>query len=158
MSRYPPRCPPRIRPLAFSLSLVYKWYSCSYSIVNLFADDTMLFLSNNSLECLPRKINIDLKLLANWLNVNQISYNSTKSWAELSFLRSFFRPKRKSTDSDVKIKIQSHRISPSIKYLGVFIDNNLSTSLVSLNVLTGRSANVILCLELFYFLYIQARI
>ena len=38
-----------------------------YSIVNLFADDTMLFLSNNSLKFLAKKINIDLKLLVNWL-------------------------------------------------------------------------------------------
>ena len=116
------RCPPRIHPRASSCIRNDLHAAILYSIVNLFADDTMLFLSNNSLKSLAKKIDIDLKLLVNWLNANLISLNSTKT--ELLM----FQPKRKLTNFDIKIKILGHRIFPSnaVKYLGLLIDNNLS--------------------------------
>ena len=44
----------------------------AYAGVNLFADDTMLFHNHFSLKSLTKIVNIDLKLLTQWLNANKI--------------------------------------------------------------------------------------
>ena len=48
-------------------------------MVHHFADDTNLLLFDNSLKSMKKKINIDLKLLCQWLAANKISLNSSKT-------------------------------------------------------------------------------
>ena len=50
-----------------------------------FADDTHLLNINNSPKKVQKQLNIDLKLLCNWLLANKISLNSKKR--KLSFFR-----------------------------------------------------------------------
>lgn len=109
-------------PLLFLVYVNDLSSAIRYADVNLFADDTMLFQSNHLLKSLTKRANIDLKLLTHWLNANKISLNCSKT--ELLI----FKPKRKIVDFEVKIKINGHRLYPSkvVKYLGVFIDDELN--------------------------------
>ena len=69
-----------------------------------------------------KKVNIDLKLLCHWLNANKISLNTNKSEYIL------FRHKHKSINSNLKLKLNGSKLYPSsyIKYLGIFLDENLN--------------------------------
>ena len=109
-------------PLLFLLYVNDLHIALPYSLVNLFADDTMLFLKNEFLKPIAKQANIDLKLLMHWLNANKISLNANKT--ELII----FRPIRKKINYDLKIKINGHRLRPSnfVKYLGVYIDEHLN--------------------------------
>ena len=109
-------------PLHFLLYVNDLHVALPYSLVNLFADDTMLFLKDKSLKPIAKRANIDLKLLMHWLNANKISLNTSKT--ELLI----FRPIRKKLNYDLKIKINGHRLRPSkvVKYLGVYIDQHLN--------------------------------
>ena len=68
-------------------------------------------------------INIDCKNLTKWLNANKISLNFSKTKMVL------FKPKRKSMDVNIKIKLNEKRLyeTNSVKYLGIRIDNKLNT-------------------------------
>ena len=83
--------------------------------VHHFADDTNLLIINKSLKRLNKPLNIDLKILANWLNANKISLNVSKTKLIV------FKPKRKPEDFNLKIKLNGERLYPtdSVKYLGV---------------------------------------
>ena len=45
----------------------------------LFADDSNIFCSHSNLNYLVNKVNIELKSVANWLNVNKLSLNIAKT-------------------------------------------------------------------------------
>ena len=79
----------------------------AFADVNLFADDTMLCHNHSTLKSLTKIVNIDLKLLTQWLNANKIALNCSKT--ELLI----FKPKRRTLDHDIKIKINGHRLQPS---------------------------------------------
>ena len=85
-------------------------------------DDTNFLLVDNSLKSIQKKVNIDLKLLCHWLNANKISLNSKKTEYVL------FRHKRKHISHQLKIKLNGRKLNPSpfIKYLGIFVDENLN--------------------------------
>ena len=82
-------------------------------MVHHFADDTNLLLFDKSLKSLKKKINIDLKLLCQWLAANKISLNSSKTEYIL------FRRKLKPINYELKIKINGKKLYPStsIKYI-----------------------------------------
>ena len=109
-------------PLLFLLYVNDLHFALRYSLAILFADDTMLFLQNESLKTIAKQANIDLKLLMHWLKANKISLNAGKT--ELMI----FRPIRKKLNYEVKIKINGHRLRPTnvVKYLGVYIDEHLN--------------------------------
>ena len=69
-------------------------------------------------------MNIDLKKLSQWLSANKISLNADKTELIL------FKPKSCPQDLTTKLKINRHRLYPStfIKYLGIYLDSNLSWS------------------------------
>ena len=88
-----------------------------------FADDTNLLNISNSPKQMQKRVNIDLKLLYRWLLANKISLNCSKT--ELII---FPRRGGNPTNFHFRIKLNGHLIRPSdyIKYLGVYIDVNLS--------------------------------
>ena len=67
-------------------------------------------------------MNIDLKLLVQWLKANRIQLNVAKTEVVL------FKNSSKRMDYDIKIKLDSKlmRFSKCTKYLGLLIDENLS--------------------------------
>ena len=70
---------------------------------------------------MEKMVNADLKILYSWLLANKISLNCDKT--EIIFFR---KPGEKSPD--LKIKMNGHRIYPSvsIKYLGMHLDEFLN--------------------------------
>ena len=72
---------------------------------------------------MQKEINLDLKFLYKWLLANKISLNCSKT--ELIF---FHKPGNPIRNFTFKININGHKLTPTdhIKYLGVYLDNNLS--------------------------------
>ena len=67
-------------------------------------------------------VNLDMKHLSVWLNSNKISPSAQKT--ELVT----FKRKRKILNHEIKIKLNRKRLypTPSVKYIGVKIDENLN--------------------------------
>ena len=109
-------------PLLFLLYINDLHNALNYSDVYLFADDTHILHINKSLDSLNKKLNIDLKLLCNWLNANKIALNSNKTELVL------FKYRSRKLNYNLKLKLNGRRLYPrqSIKYLGVIIDENLN--------------------------------
>ena len=109
-------------PLLFLLYINDLHEAIKYCMVHHFADDTNLLLFDSSLKSLQKKINIDLKLLCHWLNANKISLNTKKTEYIL------FRHKQKTINFNLKLKLNGKKLYPSsyIKYLGIFLDENLN--------------------------------
>ena len=69
-----------------------------------------------------RTLNKDLREVSFWLNANKIALNVAKTGIIP------FKTSKKNYDVDLKIKLYRKRIHVSlyVKYLGVFIDENLN--------------------------------
>ena len=110
-------------PLLFLLYINDLHRAIIYSRVYHFADDTNLLNVSNSPKQMQKQVNIDLKLLYKWLLANKISLNCSKT--ELIFFK-----RRGSNHVDFKYKIKLNglilRESDFIKYLGVYLDSQLS--------------------------------
>ena len=77
---------------------------------------------NECLQKLKKYLNLNLKILTNWLNANRISLHVSKT--ELVI----FKPKRKHINFDLKLISNGKRLFliKSVKYLGVKIDSKLT--------------------------------
>ena len=91
-------------------------------MVHHISDDTNHLLFDSSLKSLQKKINIGLNFLCHWLNANKISLNNNKTEYIL------FRQKQKSINFNLKLKLNGKKLYPSssIKYLGIYLDENLN--------------------------------
>ena len=92
---------------------------------------------------LKKRINIDLKLLLQWLKANRIQLNVAKTEV------AFFKSRSKRVDYNIKIKLDGKliRFSKCIKYLGLLIDENLSFYNHKENIINKlRKANGALCM------------
>ena len=89
--------------------------------VHHFAHDINLLHINDSITKLNNAAKFDLKSLTNWLNVNKVSLNVSKTELIL------FKPKKKKLDFNLKLKLNSKRLyrTKLVKYLGIKIDENL---------------------------------
>ena len=87
-----------------------------------FADDTGLLSIQGSMCAISRTLNKDLRELTFWLNANKIALNVAKTEIILS------KTSNKNYDADLKIKLCRKRIHAFlyVKYLGIFIDENLN--------------------------------
>ena len=91
----------------------------------MFADDTNLFFLNFNIPALFATVNSELSKISQWLIANKFSLYVTK--AKYTFFH------KTSTRDDISIKLPRLQINnynieriPSIKFLGVLIDANLS--------------------------------
>ena len=111
------------------------------------------------MRAINRTLNKDLRELSFWLNANKIALNVAKTEIIL------FKTRNKNyDDADLKIKLYRKRIhaSPYVKYLGVFIDENLnwkihknkiSTKLIKGNAMLSKlrhSVNKDILLSVYY--------
>ena len=87
-----------------------------------FADDTHLLNINNSPKKVQKQLNIDLKLLCNWLLANKISLNSKKTEIII-----FQKPGLK-LKWNWNIRLNGYKLRPmdEIKYLGIYLDKHLN--------------------------------
>ena len=105
-------------PILFLIYVNDLNHAIKYCKVHQSADDTNLLQPKK----LNRVVNLDMKRLSVWLNGNKISLNVQKT--ELVI----FKQKRKILDQEIKIKLNRKRLylTPSVKYLGVKIDENFN--------------------------------
>ena len=87
----------------------------------LFADDTNIYFESNNLKLLERTMNKELEKLYEWLCINRLSLNISKT----NFV--IFSPPNK-PKIPVTIKINKEAIDETkyVKYLGILIDSELS--------------------------------
>ena len=88
----------------------------------LFADDTNIFYSNSCLEAINEVVQTEINKVTEWLNVNKLSLNITKT----KFI--LFRSINKKPNHDVKITINNMNIDQvkCTNFLGIIIDECLT--------------------------------
>ena len=108
-------------PLLFIIFVNDLHVSIKNSKVYYFADDTNLLLINKSLKKINKLINHDLSLLVQWLILNKITLNTSKTEILI------FRPKGKPIIKHLKLRISGEKINTSstVNYLGVLLHENL---------------------------------
>ena len=109
-------------PLLFILYINDICNAITHSSTWLFADDTGLLNSNNSLKTIEKQLNKDLKSLYKWLCSSKISLNVAKTEVVL------FHHEGKFIDHKIRLKLNGKQLSinKGVKYLGIYIDSNLS--------------------------------
>ena len=109
-------------PLLFLLYINDLRFSLRHAITSHFADDTSIIYASKITKTIETNLNYDLKCVSEWLRLNRLSLNVSKT----KLL--FFRSKNKLIPHNISIKIQGKRITPSshVKYLGIFVDEHLS--------------------------------
>ena len=88
--------------------------------VRLFANDTVMTMSDNTLEKLNAAANNEAKIIDEWLTSNKLTLSTSKT----SFM--LFSPKKMSIDK-FSLNIRGERINRThvAKYLGLLIDEKL---------------------------------
>ena len=130
-------------PLLFLLYINDLNFSLKKSIASHFADDTCITYASKKMKSLETVLNQDLKLTSDWLKANRLSLNVDKTKLLI------FKSKQKRLDNNnFSIKINGSKIEPTdhVKYLGLYLDKNLSWN-AQVNQLTKKlsRSNGILC-------------
>ena len=91
----------------------------------LFADDTFLALSDNNLFNLQNRVNTELSKIDFWMKNNKLQVNYSKTHYLL-----FDKQLNRSCSTNLNISSNSTALKrvKSVKYLGIYIDENLSWS------------------------------
>ena len=109
-------------PILFLL-YINDFHKCSSLLdFHLFADNANLFYRHRDIAILRQHINTELKNVNRWLCSNKLSLNIEKS----SYV--IFHPSQKKKSGDFNLAIDDVCLKKEkpIKYLGVYIDSNLS--------------------------------
>ena len=103
--------------------LTTRGFFLKSSVASHFADDTCIIQQNKKLKTIESELNHDLKLCTKWLNANRLSLNIDKTK-----LLIFHPKKKKLVYKDISIKLNKTKLNPAdkVKYLGIFLDKNLS--------------------------------
>lgn len=90
--------------------------------INLFADDTLIYMSGTRINDIIGKVNEDLSGVFKWLCVNKLKLNVEKT--KYMIIKG---TNSRTHDADVSVKINNERLEcvDTMKYLGVLIDNQL---------------------------------
>ena len=107
----------------------------------LFADDTTLIFSNTSILELKNNIKCNINKLYNWLNVNKLSLNISKT-----VLLFNIRNKNRNINLDLNINNIKVKQVSEIKFLGVIIDCKLNWKL-QLNYVSSELSRTIAILH-----------
>ena len=109
-------------PILFLIFINDFHKSIRFSKTFHFADDTGLLNIQSSIKAINKYLNKDIKELSFWLSANKLSLNVAKTIAIL------FKTRNKLIVKNLELKMCRKRIYTSqyVKYLGVYIDENLS--------------------------------
>ena len=110
-------------PLLFCININDLQYCRKYASSSHFADDTCLIYASKNLKTLETNLNYDLKNLTQWLYSNRLSLNIDETKLLI------FQSKYNKNNYDNIIRKVRLEHSNSVKYLGVYIDHNLSWDL-----------------------------
>ena len=107
-------------PLLFLIFINDLPYATDFK-VKLFADDTLLTLEGDEYADLKYKVNMEISKVHNWLCVNKLTLNISKSKYMI------ITNKTKPSPSEFYVKINGTNLEncSSYKYLGVYIDEKL---------------------------------
>ena len=108
--------------LIFSNDL-YRTLESSSSI--LFADDTTIYDQNKNLEFLKWNIEQELVKVVDWFNANKLTLNVEKTQC-LLFKPKHARQKHVKNNNTLKLNNENHKFSMSVKFLGIWLDNQLN--------------------------------
>ena len=87
----------------------------------MFADDTNIFYSNSCLKTLNKIIQLEIDKMADWLNVNKLSINTTKTKFML------FRSSKTKHKHNITITINNNiKQVKNTTFLGIIIDECLT--------------------------------
>ena len=88
----------------------------------MYADDTNAFYSDKNLKSLTNIMQEEMNKVTNWLNVNKLSINTTKTKYII------FKSSNKKCDTEINIQPNHNTIQQvtHVKFLGVIIDQNLT--------------------------------
>ena len=109
-------------PLLFLIYINDMRNAVKHSIVHHFADDTNLLCSDKDPTQLRLKMNVDLKLIFEWLCSNRLSLNVSKT----EFI--IFKPPKKNIHQRITLKLNGTTLyeSQKIRYLGLIMDERLT--------------------------------
>ena len=108
-------------PLLFIIFISNFHCAAQFSAVYHFADDTNILLSDYSLKKLNKHINSYLKLVNEWICVNKLSLNESKT------KKITFKPKNKNITKCLNFQMSGQKIklNKQIKYFGVILQDDL---------------------------------
>ncbi len=112
-------------PLLFSIyvnNLPLILNKCS---VQLYADDTVIYVSNSDILHIQLSLQYDINILQDWLLDNKLVLNKTKSYTMIFGSRQKLKSRSCSCAILCKDGTSLHKVD-SIKYLGVWLDSELS--------------------------------
>ena len=114
-------------PLLFLIYINDLPLSLKFGEVNMYADDTSISYSSDSVTNINDSVNEDLDHLKNWLEGNKLSLNVAKTQSMLIGSRSRLKKIGMSENPEPALKIGEEPISmvKHTKYLGVQIDQHL---------------------------------
>ena len=124
-------------PLLFILYINDFISVCDEHIsVLLYADDTAIFIEGENENVLQARVNTLMPKVAEWFASNQLSLNSDKTYYQI------YTNKR--TDFELAIQIDGAEIvrANTVKYLGVFIDEDLKWKTHIAKLQTTLSRNI----------------
>jgi hypothetical protein len=108
-------------PLTYLLAVNFLPLVLKHSSVSMFADDTLITVTSDSLEDALTKLNDDLQILFEWICFNSLALNVSKTKCMV------LGSKNLNLDNiEVKIGGQTIERVAEIKYLGVIIDDRLN--------------------------------
>ena len=115
-------------PLLFLLYINDLHLSLHYSEVNMYADDTSISFSSDSIPDINKNVNFDLFSLKSWMDSNKLSLNVTKTQTILIGGRKKLRDIENSETQNLHIIIDQEPVSKikHTKYLGIEVDQFLS--------------------------------
>ena len=105
--------------LSFEIFINDLFRSLKYSTSILYADDTTLLISGNSLRFLRVKMQDDLESLCEWLKINRLKLNVQKTKSMLLNVEGLSLAVELSIDGELIETVKT------FKFLGVHIDNRL---------------------------------
>ena len=90
----------------------------------MYADDTNAFYSDKNLKSLTNIMQEEMNRVTNWLHVNKLSINTTKTKYII------FKSSNKKCDTEINIQLNHNTIQQvtHVKFLGVIIDQNLKNA------------------------------
>lgn len=109
-------------PILFILYINDMKKAIKHCDINLFADDTVVFIAEKNVRIAIRKIKDDLALLNKWLKIKKLKLNVQKTKSMI------ISNKKNLNNTELKIEIEGIEIEKVdvFKYLGVHIDCKLS--------------------------------
>ena len=92
----------------------------SHSIIHHFADEANILFSHKSLKKVNKCMNHDLSQIVQWLRVNRISLNASKT--------EIIRPKAQTITKHLNFRINGQKINiaKQTKYLGIYLHEHLT--------------------------------